>query len=678
MEKEQIIKEYDPIILKKLMVFVNPHVKWVIIGVLSLMIATAVELVKPIVIQKTIDNNVLAHYSRIKADEEDTPESDGISLEGYLYFSREELDADSRLLTGPDEWHLASMEDDLINVLVNSRRDIFISDGNYSAVSDENFKTLSEEERKLYRAEDISSIVRNSLIIMLLLFLGIVFTFIQIFLMALTSQNIMKSMRVKLFRHLTGQSLSYLSETPVGKLVSGVTNDVATIDELLSSVFSALLKDILLMIGVVIALFYLDVKMALITLLTVPPAMIVIEILRKKSREVYRRVRMHISGVNSFLSEHISGMAIVQMFGRELESQKTFQKENGKLFKANMNQMYVHAFFRPLIDLLASVSLAVIIYVGAGFYESGIISLGILIAYINLIGQFYDPLKDIAEKFSIMQSAMAGGERVFALFDRDNTIKKKENPQTPELEGSIEFKDVHFAYKRDVPVLKGLNFKVNPGETVAIVGYTGAGKTTIASLLTRLWDINEGAILIDGVDIRDLSLHLLRETVQPVQQDVFIFAGDMRKNITIGSDISDEKFQQAVEASEVETFIGKFEKSYDTVLSERGANLSVGQRQLLSFARALAHDPRILILDEATAHIDTETEELIQRALKNLVKDRTSLVIAHRLSTIRNADRIMVLNDGVVAEIGTHDELIERQGIYSTLYELQYQREISI
>lgn len=672
MEKEEIIKEYDPVILKKLGAFAAPHLKWIIIGVLALMIATGAELINPIIIQKTIDNNILPHYGRIEDITDSTSIERAIEIEGFYYFHRKDYSGI------PAQWHLVEVADDDIQQLVILKSNLFVSNGIHAAISDENFKQLTGKERKTLRKDDIDIIFKNSQLLIVLLFLGIIFTFVQIFLMALTSQNIMKSIRVKLFSHMTTQSLSYLSETPVGKLVSGITNDVATIDEMFTSVFSALLKDILLMAGVVAALFYLDVKLALVTMISLPPAFIIIEILRKKSREVFRKVRLHVSGVNSFLSEHISGMAIVQMFGREVISQEKFKEANEKLLKANISQMYIYAFFRPLIELLASVSVAVIIYVGAGFYASGLISLGILIAYINLIGKFFDPVKDIAEKFSILQSAMAGGERVFSLFDINNKIVEKEDVASQNLIGAIEFKDVHFSYKPEVPVLNGLSFKVEPGETVAIVGYTGAGKTTIASLLTRLWDINRGAIEIDGFDIRDLSLRQLRETVQPVQQDVFIFAGDIKKNIVLGSAISDAKFQQAVEAAEVETFIGKFEKGYKTELAERGTNLSVGQRQLLSFARALAHDPKILILDEATAHIDTETEELIQRALKNLLKDRTSLVIAHRLSTIRNADRILVLNEGTVAEIGTHDELIDKQGIYYTLYNLQYQKGISV
>ncbi|MDA3809529.1 MAG: ABC transporter ATP-binding protein, partial [Spirochaetaceae bacterium] len=573
MEKEHVIREYDPVILKKISHFTKPHIKWIVIGVLALLIATAVDLLKPIIIQKTIDNNILPHYSRIKTDASDIPDVQNIQLGDYYYFNKKDRNA-------AVEWHLVEISDEKIRTLVFNNKDIFISDGKYSAISNDNFQKLTGEMRKTYRKDDINSITNNSLILIFLLFGGIIFTFVEIFVMAITSQNIMIDIRVKLFRHISRQSLSYLSETPVGKLVSGITNDVGTIDELFTSVFSALLKDVLMMIGVIVALFYLDVKLGWITVFTLPPVFVIIEILRKKSRTVFRRVRMHVSGVNSFLSEHISGMAIVQMFGREVISQKKFKEENDKLLKANINQMYIYAFFRPLIEMLASVSVAVIIYIGAGFYRSGIVSLGILIAYINLISKFYDPVKDIAEKFSIMQSAMAGGERVFSLFAINHRIKEKEKTVKKEMAGGIEFKNVHFSYKEDAPVLKGLSFTVEPGETVAIVGYTGAGKTTIASLLTRMWDINSGQILIDGVDICDLSLEKLRSTVQPVQQDVFLFAGDIRKNITIGSDISEEKFNEAVKAAEVETFIDKYENRYETELTERGSNLSVGQRQL--------------------------------------------------------------------------------------------------
>lgn len=675
MEKERIVREYDPVILKKIGRYAKPHTRWIVIGVLSLLIATAADLLKPIVIQKTIDNNVLPHYVRVGVGSKET--GDGITIGGYSFIQKKDLAKGVALSEEEKDWHVAELTGNEVRNVVAAHGNLFITEGNYAALSDENFRKLSGEERTAFRKDDLHIIARNSIFLIVLLSSGILFTFVEIILMALTSQNIMKDLRISMFRHLMDQSLSYLSDTPVGRLVSALTSDVETIEELFTSVLTALLKDILMMGGVVAALFYLDSKLAVVTLLTMPPAALVIEILRRKSREVFRRVRMQVSAVNSFLSEHISGMDVVQMFARENLSREKFREANMGLLKANLNQMYIYAFFRPIIDLLASVSIAVVIYVGAGFHQSGLVSLGVLIAYINLISLFYDPLKDIAEKFSIMQSAMAGGERVFNLLDRDERIPRKGKAAPEKVDGAIEFRNVSFSYREDTPVLRNLNFTVKPGETVAIVGYTGAGKTTIASVLTRLWDIDGGQILIDGIDIRDYSLDALRRFVQPVQQDVFIFAGNIRKNITLGSEIDGDAFDRAVRAAEVETFISRFEEGYDTELTERGTNLSVGQRQLLSFARALAHDPKILILDEATAHIDTETEELIQKALKNLLKDRTSLVIAHRLSTIRNADRILVLSEGQVAEAGTHDELLEKGGIYSSLYELQFQRGIA-
>lgn len=670
MDSEKVIREYDPVILKKLFKFVKPHIKWIVIGVLALAVATAADLLKPIVIQRTIDNNVLPHF--VKVGDGSREKGDGIVIGSDVFVDVGVLEEGELASMGGDRWHVAALDNERVEAVVKAHGDLFTSDGIHGAISDRDFLKLSPQERKDFRSDDIEVIVRNSLFLIFLLSTGILFTFIQIVLLALTSQNIMKGIRVGLFRHLMSQSLSYLSETPVGKLVSAVTNDVATIDELFTTVFTSLLKDFLLMGGVVAALFYLDVKLALVTLITIPPAFVLIEILRRKSREVFRRVRMYVSSVNSFLSEHISGMSVVQIFGREILSRRQFEERNSKLLQANLYQMYVYAFFRPLIDLLASVSIAIIVYVGAGFHQSGIISLGVLIAYINLISRFFDPLKDIAEKFSIMQSAMAGGERVINFLDVDRKIEDTGKEVSGYLSGRIEFRDVHFAYKQDTPVLKGLNFTVEPGETVAIVGYTGAGKTTIASLLARFWDLDRGSILIDGQDIKKLPLKDLRDIVKPVQQDVFIFSGDMKENICMGSSISDKSYHDAVKAAEVSGFINVGE------LTERGTNLSVGQRQLLSFARALAHDPKILILDEATAHIDTETEEQIQRALKNLLQDRTSLVIAHRLSTIRNADRILVLNDGLVAESGSHDELMEKDGIYKTLYNLQFQRGIEL
>jgi len=394
---------------------------------------------------------------------------------------------------------------------------------------------------------------------------------------------------------------------------------------------------------------------------------------RRRAREVFRRVRLAVSRLNSFLSEHLSGMRVVQLFVQERLSLAQFRENNGRLLAANLGEVHAFATFRPLVDLLSTTSLAVVVYFGGRFLLRDLVSLGTLIAFLNLIRMFYEPVMDLSEKYNILQSAMAGAERVFGLLDTDARIPEPGAPKAlDKVRGRIEFDHVAFAYKEEEPVLKDLSFVVEPGETVAVVGYTGAGKTTITSLLTRLWDIQSGAIRLDGIDIREVPSSSLRRRVQSVLQDVFLFSGTVAENIRLGSPIPDHELRRAVELVRADTFIDRMPGGLQARLSERGGNLSMGQRQLLSFARVLAHNPDVLILDEATGNIDTETERLIQKALRTLLAGRTSLVIAHRLSTIRHADRILVLHKGEMFEEGTHEELMARQGLYSNLYRLQF------
>ncbi len=366
-------------------------------------------------------------------------------------------------------------------------------------------------------------------------------------------------------------------------------------------------------------------------------------------------------------------MDVVQMFVREPESRSIFSRLNAKLLSANLAEMYVFATFRPLVNFFTSVSVGVIIYFGASQVLDANLSLGILIAYINLIQLFYRPVMGIAEQFTVLQSAMAGGERIFNLIDDVEQIPDTGRKMLPKpMEGRIEFKDVCFSYKQDEPVIRDLSFSVEPGEQIAIVGYTGAGKTTIANLLTRLWDIQEGSILLDGNDIRSYQLQELRSAVQPVAQDVFMFSGTIAENIAFGSEIPREKIVAAAKLVQADGFISRLPDGYDTVLTEWGSNLSTGERQLISFSRVVAHNPRVIILDEATASVDTETEVLIQQGIRRIMKGRTSFIIAHRLSTVRHADRIMVLSSGKLVEMGTHQELLDRKGLYWSLYKLQF------
>ncbi len=528
----------------------------------------------------------------------------------------------------------------------------------------------------LVSSPDIAALKIKGLLYFFLLAGGLVFSFLQVYLMAYTGQGVMEDIRLKLYNHTVRQSLSFLGQTPVGSLVSRITNDVETLNEFFTSVAASVLKDVSLIAGVLVTIFFLNSKLALITVLTVPPVFIAAKVFRLQAREAYRKVRSSVSAVNAFLSEHIAGMDIVQMFGKGTSVRQLFQKQNGKLLKANLAELYVFAFFRPLMNLFTSVTLGIVIYFGGNGVLHHSLSLGVLIAFISLIQKFYRPILDFAEKFTILQSAMAGGERVFTLMDESDSIEDTgEETLLQPVKGELEFRDVSFSYRKGEPVLRNLSFKVAPGETAALAGYTGAGKTTIANLLTRMWEIDSGEILLDGKDIRSLPLETLRRTIMPVQQDVFLFSGTIRGNIDMGSGLDDRGIEHAARLAQAHSFIEKLPGGYLFTLNEGASNISTGQRQLISFARALARNPRVIILDEATGSIDTETEKRIQKAIETLMENRTSLVIAHRLSTIRHADRILVLSRGMLVEEGTHDELLRQEGLYYNLYKLQYDTE---
>jgi len=433
------------------------------------------------------------------------------------------------------------------------------------------------------------------------------------------------------------------------------------------------------MAGTLVTLFILSPRLALVVLLTLPPVLIITFISRVKARDAFRRQRTASSKVYAYLAERLSGMQVVQLFRQEKKSLKEFRESNQELLNANLGEMYVFATFRPAVEWLSTFTMAVVIVVGSGLTLSLSLSLGALIAFINLVQMFYQPVTDIAEKYTMLQSAMAGGEKIFKLMDTEEHIADNGNVRTEgAVQGSVDFKDVNFAYKQGENVLKSLSFSVKPGEMAAIVGYTGAGKTTIINILTRLWDIETGDIKLDGHSIKDIPLENLRNSIMPVTQDVTLFSGTIEENISLGLDLTGDEIMEAAKTVHAHEFIAGLPEGYKTVLSERASNISTGQRQLISFARVIAHNPRVVILDEATSSIDTETERLIQLGMKKVMAGRTSFVIAHRLSTIKDADRILVLSGGRLVEEGNHDELIARNGIYAGLYRLQYDEERKI
>ncbi|MDR0464291.1 MAG: ABC transporter ATP-binding protein/permease [Treponema sp.] len=527
--------------------------------------------------------------------------------------------------------------------------------------------------------KNVSFLAQGCVFYLILLVFVFAFTFAQTWTANLMTQRVLKDIRIALFTKTIRQSTGFLSRHPVGRIVTRLTSDVQTMDEFFTTVLVAFMKDIAVMAGTLVTLFILSPKLALVVLLTLPPVLIITFISRVKARDAFRRQRTASSKVYAYLAERLSGMQVVQLFRQEKKSLREFRESNQELLGANLGEMYVFATFRPAVEWLSTFTMAVVIVAGSGLTLSLSLSLGALIAFINLVQMFYQPVTDIAEKYTMLQSAMAGGEKIFKLMDTEEHIADNGNIRTEGLvQGSVEFNDVNFAYKQGENVLKSLSFFVKPGEMAAIVGYTGAGKTTIINILTRLWDIETGDIKLDGHSIKDILLEDLRASIMPVTQDVTLFSGTIEENISLGLDLTGDEIMEAAKTVHAHEFIAGLTEGYKTVLSERASNISTGQRQLISFARVIAHNPRVVILDEATSSIDTETERLIQLGMKKVMAGRTSFVIAHRLSTIKDADRILVLSGGRLVEEGNHDELIAHKGIYAGLYRLQYDEEKKI
>ncbi|HBF78282.1 MAG TPA: ABC transporter ATP-binding protein, partial [Clostridiaceae bacterium] len=482
------------------------------------------------------------------------------------------------------------------------------------------------------------------------------------------------NIREQLFKHVEHLSLSFFDKNPVGRLVTRLTNDIESINEMYTDVLVNLFKDLFLITFIIIAMFMLDRKLAMITVCVIPIIIVLSLIFKKYDREAYRDVKVKIAKINSSLSENISGMKTVEIFHKEDKKFKEFDGINKDYYKATTKQITVYAIFRPIIDLIAALSLSALLWFGGKNVLSGSLTFGVLFAFVTYMTEFFQPIYDLSEKYDILQSAMASSERIFALLDTDETIENKpDGIKNHKFKGEIEFKNVWFAYTGEEWVLKDVSFKIKPGEKVAFVGATGAGKTSIISLISRFYEIQKGEILIDGINIKDYDLYELRKNIATVLQDVFLFTGDIKNNVRLGnSDISDEDVVRACKYVNADKFIEKLPDKYDTYVNEGGTTFSQGERQLIAFARAISFNPPILVLDEATSNIDTETESLIQDALKKITQNRTTIVVAHRLSTIKNCDNIIVMHKGRIRETGTHEELLKKQGYYYNLYQLQY------
>jgi len=522
--------------------------------------------------------------------------------------------------------------------------------------------------------QDVAGLDLMALAYLGVVFLGFIFLFVQTYTTEYTGQRAMHDLRMEIFTHLQKQDMAYFDRNPVGRLMTRTINDVETLNELFSTGVVGLLGDLFIVFGIAGAMLWLNWQLALVCLAAFPLILYLSRFYRRRAREVYRESRLILARLNAGLQENIAGVATIQAFGQEEKMYRRFQEINLGYRNVLLRSVRYNAVFFPIIEIFSALTIGLLLWYGGGLVVQNIVEAGVIVAFIQYIQRMYHPIRDLAEKYNIMQAAMASSERVFTLLDTAETIKNPARPRSVErVRGEIEFKNVWLSYHPGEPVLKDISFRIRPGEKVALVGATGGGKTSIISALCRFYDIERGAILIDGVEIREWDKQALRRQLGLVLQDVFLFSGDIAENITLGdARISEARMIEAARRAQIAPFVERLPGGYQEEVQERGSTLSQGQRQLLSFARALAFDPRILILDEATSSVDTETELLIQAALEELLKKRTALIIAHRLSTIKSADRILVVHKGEIWEQGSHEELLAQGGLYARLYDLQY------
>lgn len=533
-----------------------------------------------------------------------------------------------------------------------------------AAIVIDNFLVGDAEQSGLF------SITGMGILYFIVAMAGALFSMTQVRLIARISQGILNDMRQKVFNKIMHMPMKLLDRNGTGRLITRATNDVETVNEFYSDVFLNLFKDVFLLAGIMVMMFVLDVKLALVALTGVPLIVLITVSLKRVIKRNWKKMKSIIGQINGFMAENISGMRIVQAFNRQKHKLDEFRELNKAYFKTAMTQVFLNSFLRPTMEVVNNMVIALLIVYGCGRITGGYLEVGVLYAFTNYVKQFFEPINDLAEKYTTIQSALVSTDRIYEILDEKETEDPEAGSHGGEVHGTVEFKDVWFAYNDEDWVLKGISFKVESGQKIAFVGHTGVGKSTIINLISRYYDIQKGQILVDGVPVEDWKLRDLRQGVSTVLQDVFLFTGDIAQNLDMHAGLLEEKMQQALVVSEAAGFVEEL-GGLKAPVTEQGLNFSTGQRQLLSFGRAIAHDPAILVLDEATAHIDTNTEELIQKSIENISQGRTSIFIAHRLSTIQNCDIIFVLDDGQVAEQGTHEELYAMNGIYTELVKAQ-------
>ena len=630
----------------------------------------AVELYRPIIIGNAIDQYINGYYHPYV--EADVSASDAINWNG-LVLSRDQAvsKADSasfyQIFLWKDHYYMAeNLTRSECTALQNADTSVL---KNYVR---EGAQKLTSNDLKVLRQNDFKGILKAGILFLLLLFSGFFLNLADTWLLQKMGQQIVYKLREETFTHIHSLSLSFFNITPVGKLVTRVSNDTEAVNELFSTILVKLFKNVVKIIGYAVVMLSINVKMAGISFLLLPLVAILTFVFRHLSRKAYQITRNKITELNTFLSEHISGMKLIQIFAREKEKYSEFEGKSMELYRANFREIMTFAIFRPSIYMVSVIAMILVIRTGSLSVLNGNLSLGTLFVFITYISSFFEPIQELSEQLGTLQSSIASAEKIFSVLDVKPEIVSPADPTPVNILGEIEFRHVWFAYEEENYILKDVSFVIQPGEKAAFVGATGAGKSTILNLIGRYFDIQKGQILIDGIDIHEIDLDVLRGAIGQVQQDVFIFTGDIKSNISLNNEaISPDDVRRAAEIVNADPFIQKLPHGYDEPVTERGSTLSAGQRQLLSFARTLAYDPKILVLDEATANIDTETETLITQALARLMDGRTTIMVAHRLSTIQHADKIIVMHHGEIKESGTHQELLAKDGLYKKLYELQ-------
>lgn len=656
--------------MKRLLSYLKPH-KWVMtLATVLVLFIIAVELYRPIIVGNAIDQYINGYYHPYV--EADVSASDAVNWNG-LVLSRDQAvsKADSasfyQIFLWKDHYYMAeNLTRAECTALQNADTSVL---KNYVR---EGAQKLTSNDLKVLRQNDFKGILKAGILFLLLLFSGFFLNLADTWLLQKMGQQIVYKLREETFTHIHSLSLSFFNTTPVGKLVTRVSNDTEAVNELFSTILVKLFKNVVKIIGYAVVMLSINVKMAGISFLLLPLVAILTFVFRHLSRKAYQITRNKITELNTFLSEHISGMKLIQIFAREKEKYSEFEGKSMELYRANFREIMTFAIFRPSIYLVSVIAMILVIRTGSLSVLNGSLSLGTLFVFITYISSFFEPIQELSEQLGTLQSSIASAEKIFSVLDVKPEIVSPADPAPVNILGEIEFRHVWFAYEEENYILKDVSFVIHPGEKAAFVGATGAGKSTILNLIGRYFDIQKGQILIDGIDIHEIDLDVLRGAIGQVQQDVFIFTGDIKSNISLNNEaISPDDVRRAAEIVNADPFIQKLPHRYDEPVTERGSTLSAGQRQLLSFARTLAYNPKILVLDEATANIDTETETLITQALARLMDGRTTIMVAHRLSTIQHADKIIVMHHGEIKESGTHQELLAKDGLYKKLYELQ-------